>query len=333
MTIPNHLGAILERIRANTFTAADLELLEQALSYTAQTSVSQSGKYNLNLDEGSINVGDRYYGYSSNDIRSVIQEILRAQTRQNTEGYRQSEEDQDNEQLEIPAINPNFVRLVNSRLSAIEELKNAGQLPDSQQTEFRNLKNKVRCLTDIDQELEEIASSVTRMLAEAVKLLTNQLQDLSSSQHESLLEARSQVCIEQQIELLNQFHMDLEQGKIVAHWLNRQRAPLVEELINCALAAYPEIRDTASPKTLKAFRLSIEQWLERLIQCLIWGRTDSLINPVTYIVLDDAVYTTAFNHLKTQLPAHLPSESIGHLREYIDFLIENLPNYRHRSIG
>lgn len=150
--------------------------------------------------------------------------------------------------------------------------------------------------------------------------------------------------VTQEIDILNQFQMKLEKGKIVAHWLDRQRSQLVQNLGQYALDAYPEIQDGISPRRLEAFYFSLKQFLEQLSYCLIWGRTNSLDKPGTPVVLDDKVYVTAFEQLKSLISDrlsedrteqskkdidYLPDDGIEQLKEYIDYLVLKLPSYRH----
>jgi HEAT repeat protein len=138
--------------------------------------------------------------------------------------------------------------------------------------------------------------------------------------------------VSQEIDILNQFQIELEKGKVMARWLDQERSQLAQCLGQYALDAYPEIKATTSPRRLEAFYFSLEQFLENLGHCLTWGRNNSLDKPVTPVVLDDEIYTTAFEQLKSLIPDHLPDNGIEQLKEYIDYLVESLPNYRHISI-
>jgi hypothetical protein len=223
------------------------------------------------------------------------------------------------------------VELINSRLVTIEELQKAGQLSSAQQIEFNELTRKVYSVKKITQELQELEAIVNQMLQEAVKTLAEKLRELDRSQQHSLIEASAHFCIKQQIELLEQFQTDLDRGKRVAHWLMSQQF-LAKQLGESTLNEYPQIKETASPRKLDAFYFSIEKLLERIILCLTWGRTNSLEKPVTSLVLDDIVYITAFEKLRTLIPYNLPDDGIEQSNEYIDYLIKSLPNYRHISI-
>jgi molybdopterin converting factor small subunit len=181
--------------------------------------------------------------------------------------------------------------------------------------------------------LEVLASNVDRMLQEAVRTLAAKLKELGGSQGDNLLEARSQICLREQIELLEQFQTELGDGKVVAHWLNRQRSQhLAQSIGQYALNAHPQILETASSRSLEAFYFSIEQFLEQLSHCLTWGRTNSIDNSTTPIVLADEIYVATFGHLRNIIPTHLPDSGIKQLEEFIDYLVQSLPNHRHLSI-
>jgi DNA-directed RNA polymerase specialized sigma24 family protein len=328
MITPDNLGAILERLKNNALTDADRAFLEQVVGNTTLQNVAQSGKYNVNFDQASsTQIGDRY-GLSIEELRAIVRELQTLQPQSNPTGSKQPEQIPDNEPLAIPTISSQIVELINFRLAAIEELQKTGQLSSTQQTEFNDLKLKIHSVKEINQKLQAIANSVDRMLQEAVKTLAEKLRELDRSQEDRLLEASEHFCLKQQIELLEQFQADLSRGKFVARWLKSQQQ-LAQQLGQCALDAYPEIKATTSPRRLEAFYFSLEQFLERLGHCLTWGRTNSLEKPVTPVVLDDAVYVTAFEQLKTLIPDHLPDDGIEQLKEYIDYLVKRLPNYSH----
>jgi Effector-associated domain 10 len=330
MLVPDSTDAILERLKNNTLTDADRAFLEQVVGNNTLQNVAQSGKYNVNLGQGSTQIGDSY-GLSVEDIRAIIQELQKFQPTTSPTEPKQSEQVSDDEPLEPLTIASQMVELVNVRLAALEELQKAGELSSTQKIEFKELKRKVRSVKEINQELKAIVNSADLMLQEAVKTLAEKLRELDRSQSDSLLNASTHFCLKQQIELLEQFQTDLSRGKLVGRWLMSQQL-LAQHLGEFALDAYPRIKEALSPRRLEAFYFSLEKFVERLTHCLTWGRTSGLDNPVTALVLDEIVYTTAFENLKTMIPDHLPDDGIDQLKEYIDYLIKSLPSYRHISI-
>lgn len=233
----------------------------------------------------------------------------------------------------VLVLDPKIIEEINYRLSVIQELQKLHQFPKTLESNFNQLKNKVQTFQQIDQNLKNINFDADRILQEGMELLQTRLRELVTSREENLLEASSQACLKEQIEILMQFQEELRYGQIVARWLERQRSQnLAHSLGDYALAAYPQIRNNASPRRLEAFYFTIEQFLERLSHCLIWGRSNNLDNPSTPIVLSDEVYITTFEHLKNSIPAHLPTNGVEQLKEYIDYLIARLPEYRHLAI-
>lgn len=271
-------------------------------------------------------------GFGVEEIRAIVQELQSHQTQSRPTDARPPDQTFENEPL-VLIIEPAMVELINSRLAVIEELQKSGQLSSPQQVEFNSLRGKIYSFKEINQELELLANSFDRILKEAVISLTTKLRELDNSRGESLLEARSQVCLREQIELLTQFQTQLGDGKTVAYWLNRRRSQhLAQELGKRALDTHPKIKETVSSRRIEAFYFSIGQFLDQLSHCLTWGRANSLTNSGTPVVLDDKVYVTAFEYLKSLIPEHLPDAGIEQLKEYVDYLVKNLPNYRHLSI-
>jgi len=133
---------------------------------------------------------------------------------------------------------------------------------------------------------------------------------------------------------LKQFQNELEDGKVVAAWLDGQRSEkqLAQVLAEYALEIHPQIKETMSPRQLEAFQFSIEQFLEQLSHCLTWGRNNILNDPDYPIYSSDEVYATAFGRLKCLIPEHLPIDGIEQLREHIDYLLQMLPRYERVNV-
>ncbi|WP_346291539.1 hypothetical protein [Sphaerothrix gracilis] len=332
MAVPDNLSEILERVRTRTSTVEDLEFLRQALSYPMLQTVSQSGKYNTNASQGNFYIGDRY-GPSVDDIRAIVQALQTLQGKEAHKSLKQPEKLSEEELLSALVIEPQLIELINSRLTALEELHQAGYLSNIQEAELSLFKGKIRSLTEMNCELKVLANDANQMLCEAIAALEGRLQDLDISQIKDLRIARSKACLQQQIEMFRRFQTELEDGKIVVCWLDEQRSQNIAQVLGqSALDAFSDIKETASSRQVEAFYFSIDQFLERLSHCLTWGRNNILLNPTTPIVLADELYIAAFEELKSFIPGHLPNSGISQLREHIDYLIERLPNYQHVSI-
>lgn len=332
------LDTLLQRFESSQATEADRQLLRQLFLANGQAAneqaVLQLGKYGVNIGEGKdVHIGDRY-GLNREDLRTIIQEL------QTLQGYdelandhppNKPAEDVPLEYLELE-IDVQIIGLINSRLASIEELYNAKQLTESQLEKLNALKAKLRPLVEINQDLRELAAASNKLLQEAIQSLTEKLQELNASKSDSFATTQMQNCLQQYQELLLQLQMDLEEGEEVADWLNKGRSHIAQALGQHALSKHPTLKQATSPKSVEAFYFSLEQFLERLSHCLIWGRQNSLEFPTTPVVLNDQVYATAFEYLMEMLPEELSDGGVEQLQEYVDYLVKSLTNYRHISI-
>ncbi|MEP0786237.1 GAF domain-containing protein [Trichocoleus sp. DQ-A1] len=179
---------------------------------------------------------------------------------------------------------------------------------------------------------EQASDEAYRRLQRVIQEIDAKLQELSASQQNHLIETITQIGMQEQLDALTQFQLELEQGKEVADWLEQHIDSLTQMIGQEALNAYPKIRDAATAKQIRIFYLSIRQFIERLIHCLKWGRTGSLETPETPVVLEEKLYKAAFEKLKTIQPERLPKEGIEQLEDYINYLLESLPTYQHLSL-
>jgi hypothetical protein len=224
------------------------------------------------------------------------------------------------------------IEKINSRLTKLEEIHQVAQISKDQCREFNDLKSRLQKLRSINPQLEEFAEISRQLLKQAIQELTNKLQELSQSQQNSIIDASSQICMQDQIDALTQFQLELEQGEEIANWIEQRLSQLIEKIVQEALNAYPEIQDTATAKQIRIFTLTVKQFIERLIVCLRLGYYDSLELPATPIILDEKIYKFAFERLREVLPERLPEKGIEQLEEYINYLIAQLPSYSHRFI-
>ena len=343
------LDAFLQRFESGQATVADRQLLRQLFFANGQTTSEQSeqavlqlGKYGVNVREGQdVHIGDRYEGISPDIIQTIIRSAIQAfqqlQSQNSDINTIQDYKPSDDESLELLELNidPQTIEWINSRLITIENLRNAGHLVANEQEDFKILQRKVRLLSQFDQDLQEIKRSSDRLLRKAVKSLEVKLGGVSNSQISSFSDMESYDCLAQKLQLLQQFQTELEQGQEIARWLDKQRSSLAEELGQHALEAHIKIKQTISSKEVEAFYFTVELLLERLSHCLTWGRAKSLKTAKVPVILDDSVYETAFKYLLDLAlnDDDLPDEGVDQLREYVDYLIQNLPKYRHTSLG
>jgi hypothetical protein len=343
MPMPDDLVAIIERFQRDEQTGEDVTTIQQILNQlgsnhdpSAQNQgVQQIGKYNIFSEEAKNfqQIGDRI-GFDAEDVASlliqVVQTFQASQALTHPVQATQSEGFWKNLTFDEQSAT-SFVEQINSRLTKLEEIHEVTQLSEQQRTEFNTLKSKARDIRDIERRLEDIAEDSGQLLQRAIQELAAKLKELSTSQQNHLIKTSTQICVQEQLDVFTQFQLELEQGLEVADWLDRRIASLTQTIGQQALNAYPKIRDAATAKQTKIFYLTIEQFIERLIQCLESGNNDYLEMPKTPIVLDDKIYEAAFENLKNLLPERLPKKGIDQLEEYINFLLGSLPTYQHLS--
>jgi hypothetical protein len=275
------LQELLRRIETGNFDEEDMRAIASAIQSkqiilaTGQQAIGVGG----NIAGSSINTGNDNIsgnnnqviknGLSAEDLRLILQELKSFQTQGNSVQHDSQGSDQDafnfnNEPL-ILVIDSEIVERINAHLAAIEELQKVGQLPDIQRVSFRQLKEEICSLQKLDKQLNNLADMASQILQDAIKSLEGELRELAASSEDILYDARSQICLQEQIDILIEFQRLLGEGKVVARWLERQRLQnLAEQLVQYALDNYPHIKETASPRRLEAFCFSIEQILERL---------------------------------------------------------------------
>jgi hypothetical protein len=331
MTTPDDLGAIIDRIEANTHTLEDLKVLRQLLGRGDRETISQLGKYNVNVGKGtSLEIGDRVYvEWSDKAIQALIGAIQTG-----IAISKQTEQVGEEEELEQLVLDVQSIELINSRLKAVENINQVGQLPEKQKEEFIFLKREVQSLGELNRKLKETAKKAQRLFQETVESLEAKLKELKLSKQD-LVELGSQkrehecriVELERQIEIAKQFEMNLESGEEASTWLNKNIAQFARSAGKYALEQYPEITSTALPRQIDNFYFSIEQFLERVSHCLSWGRYDMLDSSDIPLVFDVPVYEKAFYFVKKMLPCRLPDENKKQLEDYLDYLIQRLTYY------
>jgi hypothetical protein len=330
MTTPDDLGAIIDRIEANTHTLEDLKVLRQLLGKGDRETISQLGKYNVNVGEGtSLEIGDRVYVERSD---KAIQALIGA-IQTGTANSKQTEQAGEEEELEQLVLDVQSIELINSRLKAVEDINQVGQLPEKQKEEFIFLKREVQSLSELNRKLKETAKKAQRLFQEAVESLEVKLEELKLSR-QSLIELSSQQERDCQIELLvmqidiaKRFDMGLEDGREASTWLKKNLFQLARSAGKHVLEQCPEIESTASLEQVDDFYFSIEQFLEQVSQCLSWGRYNILDSPDIPLIFDIYAYGMAFSYIKKMLPSHLSDESVEQLEDYIDYLIQRLVYY------
>jgi hypothetical protein len=275
-----------------------------------------------------------YYGPSADDIRAIVQALESNLTRAETSIDNQELTTSEEILLPIFSFEEGLSERINPCLTVLEELQKGGQLHEEQVARFNKIKQQILSKMEVLKELRAIENQVNVLLAEVVNTLTEKLQTLEGRQDNVMIEVVPRILLQEQIKLLQQFAQELEDGKVVARWLDRKRANgLARILGQYTLDYYSDIQNSASQEKIDAFYFTLDQFLDNLSHCLIWGRKNSLENPVTPVVIEDELYIFALEYLGLNLlPANLPSHSVVQLRGYIAYLIERLPDYEHVDI-
>lgn len=331
MTTPDDLGAIIDRIEANKHTLEDLKVLRQLLGKGDRQTISQLGKYNVNVGEGtSLQIGDRIYvEWNDKAIQALIGAI---QTLPPLSG-RQAEETLEEEELEELDLDVQSIKLINSRLKAVEEIRKVGELSEKQEEEFKALKKQVNSLGRLDQELKQTAKRTKSLFRKAIQSLEEKLEEINLSKQELIEFSSQQDChdkiefIKRQIEIVKQFEIELEIGRAASTWLDKNIAQLAKSSGKRTLDRCLEIKSTASTEQIDDFYFSLEQFLEQVSHSLSWGRYNILDSPEIPLVFDSHAYEVAFKLIKEMLPSHLSEEIIEQIKDYINYLIRRLPYY------
>jgi hypothetical protein len=330
MTTPDDLGAIIDLIEANAHTIEDLKVLRQLLGKGDRQAISQLGKYNVNVGEGtSLEIGDRIYvEWNDKAIQALIGAI-----QSGIANSKQTEQTGEEEELEKLVLDIQSIELINLKLKAVEDINQVAQLPEKQKEEFIFLKREVRSLSDLNRNLKQTAKKAQKLFQAAVESLEAKLEELKLSK-QSLVEVGLQQEHDYQIEILTiqidiakQFETSLEDGKEASTWLDKNLSQLARSAGKQALEQCAVIKCTASQKQVDDFYFSIEQFLEQVSHCLSWGRYNVLDSPDIPLIFDISAYEIAFSYIKKMLPHHLSDESIEQLEDYIDYLIHRLIYY------
>ncbi|MBD1895531.1 hypothetical protein H6F60_12690 [Coleofasciculus sp. FACHB-129] len=292
--------------------------------------ISQLGKYNVNVGEGTrLEIGDRVYVEWSD---KAIQALTGAIQTLPLSG-RHVEQTAEEEELEELDLDIQSIKLINSRLKAVEEIRKVGQLSAKQEKEFNTLKIQVQSLSRLNQELKETAKRTKTLLQEAVQFLEEKLEDIKSSKTELIgvsyqQDYNNQIkFIKSKIEIVKKFEIKLEVGREASAWLDKNIAQLAKSAGKRALNRCPEIKSNTSPEQIDDFYFSIEQFLEQVSHSLSLGRYNILDSPEIPLVFDSHVYEIGFSFIKEMLPSHLPKEIVEQIKDYINYLILRLSYY------
>lgn len=333
----NELSALIERVKRKTYTDRDIKILEAFVNQSVSQNTSQRGNNNFNANDLNANSVDIHIGDRNGITLEEIQAIVKEVTKLSDMGKVTASADEIGARegsvpLTILSIEPALLNYLNSQLTTLDEVRKSGCLSEPQRVKFNSIKNKVSYIEEKNQELKLISYSIEQILTESTKSLSEKLRELKASQDDSLYNARAQICTQQNIKILEEFQEELRDGKVVSRWISQKKDELTDSMVRHVLDMHPNIESTASARRLKLFRISIGQFIERLCNCLELGSSSSLEEPETPVALEKESYIEAFEQLKKEIPGHMPSGGRSQLAEYIEYLTENLGNYKYENV-
>jgi len=294
-----------------------------AIGGSATESVIQTGSHNQ--------VNNVYQGWSIGDIQEILKILQQAETASLSSTSSLMED----VHLEKVTLDFQTITFVNSRLEALRELLKSKQLSEDQLDKLALLKRKITAANELDQELKEIETIAGSIIEQSIFTLASKIQDLRRESDQEILEIHEginleyrEVCLREQLQLVKKLETDLSFGKQGAAWLNLNISEFARIIGKYALSQCPDLQQATSKDEIDDFYFSIEQFLERVGHCLIWGRYSILDSFDIVLIFNPTLYETAFSFFKeTVMPAHLHTEVKKQLEDYINYLISRLPLY------
>jgi hypothetical protein len=107
MNVPNEIDEIIDRIKIGKYTEADVDILYRLLRSGDRETISQLGKYNVNIKDGKdIHIGDRIYQqWDEKAIEALVKAIQEnSGINQNTQGGDAAARDIDKSTTQITNI-------------------------------------------------------------------------------------------------------------------------------------------------------------------------------------------------------------------------------------
>jgi len=343
MPISDNILASIKRLQEGEQTEGDVHILRQILSQlntpqsplALEQPVQQLGKYNFSSEQANQieHIGDQI-GWGSDEVASFVIRLVQALAPSSMKDQFMEESILDDSwedlRIDTDALRQ-LIKQINSRLVNLQNIYKAVELPEKQRLEFNALKSSIYSLRNVERQLEDISRKSKLLLQQVIEELTTKLQEFDALQENHLANASERACTAEHLAALTHFQMELEQGQKLARWINQHQVKLVKQIGQHALDAYPEIKGTATDKQQKNFFLSIEQFLARVRRCLQSGKYDYLDMPSTPIILDRRLYIKAFNRLQELIPNHITAAGTQQLKEYVEYLVDNLPKYELRQ--
>ncbi|MGG6270821.1 hypothetical protein ACQ4M3_40580 [Leptolyngbya sp. AN03gr2] len=333
------LGDIIERLNSKTLTDEDIQLLCQLLQQNTSQGVLQSGKFNLAIKKGNdIQVGDRYTGATSEQIRDIVRELvqeLQAHQPTRTDSSPSTEENEDDAE-ELPLrkliLDPTTVEAINARLEIINEISEAGYLPETYQDELRQLKQRLQNFRTLNEDLQRISEQGDRLIQGAIAVMRLQLDVLKLAGRDLAEDTQAQMtqvdldCQREEVQIIQRFSARLEDSRLGAEWIGKNMEALISYASKKVLEQFPDLN--ASEQAMDDFKFSLKQFLEQVNFCLCWGTYDILDSPEILLVFGSEQYEVAFQAVKARISKQVRrNETRQEMQACLDYLIECLQFY------
>ncbi|MBD1854487.1 MULTISPECIES: hypothetical protein [Leptolyngbya] len=335
--LDDDLGDIIERLNSKTLTDEDIQLLCQLLQQNVNQGVLQSGKFNLAIEEGSdIQVGDRYTGATPEQILAIVRGLVQElQAFQRTPSSPSSTENAEDDVEDLPlrklVLDSTTVKAINARLEIIQEISESGYLPETFQSELRQLKQRLQNFRTLNEDLQRISEQGDRLIQSAIAEMRLQLNELRLAGRGLAEDTQAQIsqitldCQQAEVQIFQTFTARLENSRLGAEWIEKNMEPLIKYGSRKVFEQFPEL--DASEQAIDDFKFSLKQFLEQVNFCLYWGTYDILDSREIPLVYGVEQYEVAFQAVKERLSKQLRSETIQEMQACLDYLIECLQLY------
>lgn len=255
-------------------------------------------------------------------------------------------------------LQPADVESINSQIDFVARAEKSGFLSSNELAVYKLIKQDIR---DLNSQNHELLSNLTeyqckcqQLEAELQKLLDNLITSLERKREEfgssieeklqkgDLENVEAQKCVENELQLVRRFKLELQEGKKAAIWLENSLGQWTRLAGDYALKR--RILHTPLSKVFRKyssedndqFYLALEQLIERIIHCLVWGRSTILDVLDIPIIFDWRISKIALRYLLRQArkdfnssSTSLSQKSVDQMEDYIIALINRLPRYPH----
>jgi hypothetical protein len=328
-------GDITERLRRGTLTEEDIQQLSRLLEPVSSQSIEQSGKFNVSLGKGThVQIGDVSHGVTLEQIRLIIQEISTLRSTSIDSSNSSVSENADSiKDLPLRKLVLDFatVETINAKLAIIKEIYEAGYWPTIQQPELQDLKQRLRSLNALSEDLQTLAEQGDRLIEAATEAMRSQLDALKLASQDLTKAAQSGAstadleCQQEEAQTFQTFVTRLDDSRAGADWITNNTKALVDYACK---QLRPQFLSLNLPdQTIKDFRLSLKHFLEQVSFSLYWGTYEILDSPEIPLVLDNELYEQAFRLMKEGVSTQLCPETLQEIEQCFNYLFERLPFY------